>query len=266
MKEVNGYIILGTSTYLKRQIRTILLVIPWLAIIILFLFNWTTALSFVCGVLLSLLAGYIGMNVAVRANVRTAQAATRSPGETLRTGFLGGSVMGLVVPGISLIALFLLRTALNDISALVGFGFGASLAALFSQIGGGIYTKSADIGADLVGKIEMGIPEDDPRNPAVIADLVGDNVGDCAGRGSDLFQTFSDDIITGMLMGVLFISTYGPNGIVFPFMLEAIGVLASMFGISIVRPWKRVSATGSLASWLQQFSVQLAYSSYPHHS
>jgi K(+)-stimulated pyrophosphate-energized sodium pump len=246
MREVNGYIILGTGAYLKRQLRTILLVIPWLAIVILFLFNWVTALSFVCGVLLSLLAGYIGMNVAVRTNIRTAQAATRSPGETLKTGFLGGSVMGLVVPGISLIALFLLRTALNDISALVGFGFGASLAALFSQIGGGIYTKSADIGADLVGKIEMGIPEDDPRNPAVIADLVGDNVGDCAGRGSDLFQTFSDDIITGMLMGVLFISKYGPNGVIFPFMLEAVGVLSSIFGISIVRRWKRTSATGSL--------------------
>jgi K(+)-stimulated pyrophosphate-energized sodium pump len=223
MQEVSKYIVVGTNAYLKRQLRTIILVIPWIAIIILFLFNWTTSLAFVCGVLLSLLAGYIGMNVAVRANVRTANAATHSPGETFRTGFLGGSVMGLVVPGISLVSLFLLRIAINDISALVGFGFGASLAALFSQIGGGIFTKSADIGADLVGKIEMGIPEDDPRNPAVIADLVGDNVGDCAGRGSDLFQTFSDDIITGMLMGVLFISTYGPNGIVFPFMLEAFG-------------------------------------------
>jgi K(+)-stimulated pyrophosphate-energized sodium pump len=246
MKEVNGYIILGTGAYLKRQLRTILLVIPWLAIIILFLFNWTTALSFIFGVLLSLLAGYIGMNVAVRTNIRTAQAATRSLGETLRTGFLGGSVMGLMVPGISLIALFLLKITLNDISALIGFGFGASLAALFSQIGGGIYTKSADIGADLVGKIEMGIPEDDPRNPAVIADLVGDNVGDCAGRGSDLFQTFSDDIITGMLMGVIFISTYGSNGVIFPFILEAVGVLASIFGISMVRRWKRISPTGSL--------------------
>jgi K(+)-stimulated pyrophosphate-energized sodium pump len=250
MQEVSKYIVVGTSAYLKRQLRTIILVIPWIAIIILFLFNWTTSLAFVCGVLLSLLAGYIGMNVAVRANVRTANAATHSPGETFRTGFLGGSVMGLVVPGISLIALFLLRITIapnpNDISALVGFGFGASLAALFSQIGGGIFTKSADIGADLVGKIEMGIPEDDPRNPAVIADLVGDNVGDCAGRGSDLFQTFSDDIITGMLMGVLFFATYGQNGIMFPFILEAIGVLASMFGISIVRHWKRVSATGSL--------------------
>ena len=246
MREVNRYIVTGTNAYLKRQLRTILLVIPWLAVAILFFFNWTTSVAFVCGVLLSLLAGYIGMNVAVRANIRTTSAAVRSPGEALRTGFLGGSVMGLAVPGISLISLFLLRTALNDISALVGFGFGASLAALFAQIGGGIYTKAADIGADLVGKIEMEIPEDDPRNPAVIADLVGDNVGDCAGRGSDLFQTFSDDIITGMLMGVLFISRYGANGVVFPFMLEAVGVLASMFGMSLVRRWRRIGSTGSL--------------------
>src|SRR4030043_1548320 len=156
MQEVSKYIVIGTNAFLKRQLRTILLVIPWLALIILFLFNWTSSLAFVCGVFLSLLAGYVGMNVAVRANVRTAIAATRSPGATLRTGFLGGAVMGLVVPGISLVALFLLQTALNDISALVGFGFGASLSALFAQIGGGIYTKAADIGADLVGKIELG--------------------------------------------------------------------------------------------------------------
>src|SRR3989337_1560171 len=245
MQEVSKYIIVGTSAYLKRQLRTIILVIPWLALIILFVFNWTSSLAFVCGVLLSLLAGYVGMSVAVRANVRTASAATRSPGETLRTGFLGGAVMGLAVPGISLVALYLLRIALNDITALVGFGFGASLAALFAQIGGGIFTKSADIGADLVGKIEMEIPEDDPRNPAVIADLVGDNVGDCAGRGSDFFQTFSDDIITGMLLGVLFVGKYGPNAIVFPFVLEAFGVLASMMGISLVREWKGMSATKS---------------------
>jgi K(+)-stimulated pyrophosphate-energized sodium pump len=255
MQEVSRYIVIGTSAYIKRQLGTIILVIPWLALIILFLFNWTTSLAFVCGVLLSLLAGYVGMNVAVRTNVRTASAATRSPGATLRTGFLGGAVMGLAVPGISLVALFLLRVALNDIPALVGFGFGASLAALFAQIGGGIYTKSADIGADLVGKIEMEIPEDDPRNPAVVADLVGDNVGDCAGRGSDLFQTFSDDIITGMLMGVLFISRYGPNGVVFPFILEAVGVLASMFGISLVRRWKRINATGSLVVGLMVTTV-----------
>jgi K(+)-stimulated pyrophosphate-energized sodium pump len=246
MQEVSSYIILGTNAYLKRQFRAIILVIPWLAIIILLLFNWSTSLAFICGVLLSLFAGYVGMNVAVRTNVRTASAARNSPGATLRTGFLGGAVMGLAVPGISLVALFLIYVALNDIPALVGFGFGASLAALFAQVGGGIFTKSADIGADLVGKIEMEIPEDDPRNPAVVADLVGDNVGDCAGRGSDLFQTFSGDITTGMLMGVLFLAQYGPNGIIFPFILEAMGVLASLFGIGLVRQWKRISATGSL--------------------
>jgi K(+)-stimulated pyrophosphate-energized sodium pump len=255
MQEVNSYIILGTNAYLKRQFRTIILVIPWLAIIILLLFNWSTSLAFICGVLLSLFAGYVGMNVAVRANVRTTTAARHSPVASLRTGFLGGAVMGLAVPGISLVALFLIYVALNDIPALVGFGFGASLTALFAQIGGGIFTKSADIGADLVGKIEMEIPEDDPRNPAVIADLVGDNVGDCAGRGSDLFQTFSGDITTGMLMGVLFLARYGPNGIVFPFILEAVGVLASIFGIALVRQWKRISATGSLVVGLMATTV-----------
>jgi K(+)-stimulated pyrophosphate-energized sodium pump len=255
MQEVSSYIILGTNAYLKRQFRTIILVIPWLAIIVLLLFNWATSLAFILGVLLSLLAGYIGMSVAVRANVRTASAARHSPGATLRLGFLGGAVMGLTVPGISLVALFLIHIALNDIQALIGFGFGASLAALFAQIGGGIFTKASDIGADLVGKIEMEIPEDDPRNPAVVADLVGDNVGDCAGRGSDLFQTFSDDIITGMLMGVIFVTRYGSDGIVFPFILEAVGVFASMFGISLVRQWKRISVTGSLVVGLVTTAV-----------
>jgi len=145
-----------------------------------------------------------------------------------------------------MLGLYVLRLIFNDLQVLVGFGFGASLAALFAQIGGGIYTKSADIGADLVGKIEEGIPEDDPRNPAVVADLVGDNVGDCAGRGSDLFETFSDDIIAGMILGVLFVWKYGPNAIVFPFVLEAVGVVASMIGISTVREWKGISHSTSL--------------------
>jgi K(+)-stimulated pyrophosphate-energized sodium pump len=218
MKEVSGYIVVGTRAYLSRQLKTIFL--------------------------LSLLAGFIGMNIAVRANVRVTNAARKSSAATFRLSFLGGSVTGLLVTGISLLGLYVLRLIFSgpdDIQVLVGFGFGASLAALFAQIGGGIFTKSADIGADLVGKLEEGIPEDDPRNPAVVADLVGDNVGDCAGRGSDLFQTFSDDIITGMILGVFFVSTYGPNAIIFPFVLEAIGVVASMIGISIVRERKRIS-------------------------
>jgi K(+)-stimulated pyrophosphate-energized sodium pump len=246
MKEVSGYIVTGTSAYLKRQIKTIFLVMPWLAALISYFFGWTTSMTFICGALLSLLAGYIGMNVAVRANARAASAARKSSAATFRVSFLGGTVTGLLVTGIGMLGLYILRLSLNDLQALVGFGFGASLAALFAQIGGGIFTKSADIGADLVGKLEVGIPEDDPRNPAVVADLVGDNVGDCAGRGSDLFQTFSDDIVTGMMLGVLFVWKYGPNGIIFPFVLEAVGVVASMIGISIVRERKAISHSTSL--------------------
>ena len=244
MKEVSGYIVVGTRAYLNRQIKTIFLAMPWLAALLSYFFGWQTSLTFICGALLSLLAGYIGMNVAVRANVRATNAARKSSAATFRLSFMGGAVTGLLVTGISMLGLYVLRLIFSgpdDLQVLVGFGFGASLAALFAQIGGGIFTKSADIGADLVGKLEEGIPEDDPRNPAVVADLVGDNVGDCAGRGSDLFQTFSDDIVTGMILGVLFVWKYGPNAIIFPFVLEAVGVVASMIGISIVRERKQLS-------------------------
>jgi len=244
MKEVSGYIVVGTRAYLKRQIKTIFLAMPWLAALLSYFFGWQTSLTFIFGALLSLLAGYIGMNVAVRANVRATNAARTSSAATFRISFMGGAVTGLLVTGISMLGLYVLRLIFSgpdDLQILVGFGFGASLAALFAQIGGGIFTKSSDIGADLVGKLEEGIPEDDPRNPAVVADLVGDNVGDCAGRGSDLFQTFSDDVVTGMILGVLFVWKYGPNAIIFPFVLEAVGVVASMIGISIVKERKRLS-------------------------
>src|SRR4030042_3097174 len=249
MKEVSGYIVVGTRAYLNRQLKTIFLAMPWLAALLSYFFGWQTSLTFIFGAFLSLLAGYIGMNVAVRANVRVTNAARKSSAATFRLSFLGGAVTGLLVTGISLLGLYILRLIFsgpNDLQVLVGFGFGASLAALFAQIGGGIFTKSADIGADLVGKLEEGIPEDDPRNPAVVADLVGDNVGDCAGRGSDLFQTFSDDIITGMILGVLFVHVYGPNAIIFPFVLEAVGVVASMIGISMIRERKRLSYSAVL--------------------
>jgi len=246
MKEVAKYISSGTETYLRRQIRTISLFVPFLAAIIYIIFDIETAIAFVIGVFLSLVAGYVGMNVAVRANVRTVSAARTSSANALRIAFLGGAVMGLLVPALSIMGLFILKMVLVKLQALVGFGFGASLAALFSQIGGGIYTKSADVGADLVGKIEEDIPEDDPRNAAVIADLVGDNVGDCAGRGSDLFQSFSDDIITGMILGTVFAFRYGPNAITFPFIMQALGLLASILGISLVRQWKGISPSGSL--------------------
>ena len=244
MKEVSGYIVVGTRAYLNRQVKTIFLAMPWLAALLSYFFGWQTSLTFICGALLSLLAGFIGMNVAVRANVRVTNAARKSSAATFRISFLGGAVTGLLVTGISMLGLYILRLIFSgpdDLQVLVGFGFGASLAALFAQIGGGIFTKSADIGADLAGKLEEGIPEDDPRNPAVVADLVGDNVGDCAGRGSDLFQTFSDDIVTGMILGVLFVHVYGPNAIIFPFVLEAVGVAASIIGISMIRERKRLS-------------------------
>ncbi|HLN46394.1 MAG TPA: sodium-translocating pyrophosphatase [Candidatus Sulfotelmatobacter sp.] len=262
MREVNGYIVVGTGAYLRRQVKTIFLAIPWLAALLSYFFGWQTSLTFICGVFLSLLAGFIGMNVAVRANVRVTTAATKSSASTFRISFLGGAVTGLLVTGISMLGLYILRLIFsgpNEIQVLVGFGFGASLAALFAQIGGGIFTKSADIGADLVGKLEEGIPEDDPRNPAVIADLVGDNVGDCAGRGSDLFQTFSNDIVTGMILGVLFVSRYGANAIIFPFVLEAMGVLASIIGIAIVRERKGHSYSTVLYTGLLTTAVIAAF-------
>lgn len=262
MREVNGYIVVGTGAYLRRQVKTIFLAIPWLAALLSYFFGWQTSLTFICGVFLSLLAGFIGMNVAVRANVRVTTAATKSSASTFRISFLGGAVTGLLVTGISMLGLYILRLIFsgpNDIQVLVGFGFGASLAALFAQIGGGIFTKSADIGADLVGKLEEGIPEDDPRNPAVVADLVGDNVGDCAGRGSDLFQTFSNDIVTGMILGVLFVSRYGANAIIFPFVLEAMGVLASIIGIAIVRERKGHSYSTVLYTGLLTTAVIAAF-------
>ncbi|MCX6660403.1 MAG: sodium-translocating pyrophosphatase, partial [Candidatus Bathyarchaeota archaeon] len=152
-----------------------------------------------------------------------------------RIAFMGGSLMGLSVPALSLAGVTLLFILLKDPNDLVGFGFGASLIALFAQVGGGIFTKAADIGADLVGKVEQGIPEDDPRNPAVIADLVGDNVGDCAGRGSDLFQSFSGDMITGMMLGAAFVGRYGFNAVIFPLLLPCAGYLASVVGVMLVR-------------------------------
>jgi len=188
------------------------------------------------------------MNVAVRANVRTANAARKSPEKALTIAFRGGAVMGISVVSLSLIGISILYYAFGFYHGfipelpelLVGFGFGASLAALFAQLGGGIYTKAADIGADLVGKVEAKIPEDDPRNPAVIADQVGDNVGDCAGRGADLFESFSDNIICAMILSALFagISKYA---VVFPLVTQAIGVIATIIGVSLVRGWKNIS-------------------------
>ena len=249
MREVARYIRNGAKTFLKRQYRTILLFVAILsAPIYAFFQSWEVVFSFLVGASLSLAAAYIGMNVAVRANVRTAKAALNSTEKAFNIAFRGGAVMGLSVGGLSLLGISVLYLfyGYKDPSLLIGYGFGASLAALFAQLGGGIFTKSADIGADLVGKIEQNIPEDDIRNPAVIADQVGDNVGDCAGRGSDLFESISDDFITAMIVGFsLFVGTARSNALMFPFALGIFGILATMVGIAVVRGWKHVKPINS---------------------
>jgi len=237
MAEVAGDIKIGANAYLRRQIRTILLFT-----IILFLFLWlilglAPAITAVLGMLTSLASAYVGMSICVKANVATADIASESNTKSFLTAVWGGSVMGFCVTGFSLVVLSILFLIFNDPKMLVGFGFGASLAALFSQIGGGIFTKSADIGADLVGKVEENMPEDDPRNAAVIADLVGDNVGDCAGRGADLFQTFSDDIITGTIVAVALIPRFGLKVVYFPILLQAVGVVCCALGVLATREW-----------------------------
>ena len=244
MREVARYIRNGAKTYLKRQYRTILLFVALVSLPIAIIFRSVEVLiSFYSGAALSLVAAYIGMNIAVRANVRTTRAALESSARAFTIAFRGGAVMGVSVVGLSLLGMSVLYLAYGakDPSLLVGFGFGASLAALFAQLGGGIFTKSADIGADLVGKIEENIPEDDIRNPAVIADQVGDNVGDCAGRGSDLFESISDDFVTALLVGwSLFIGSARTNALMFPFALGTVGVFATVIGAFVVRGWKHV--------------------------
>jgi K(+)-stimulated pyrophosphate-energized sodium pump len=238
MAEVAGYIRTATKAFIKRQYKTIAVFIA-LVLIPLSVFEWRVAVAFVFGAFLSLLAAFIGLCVAVEANVRSAGAAESSLAKAFALAFSGGAVMGLSVVGLSLLGVGTLYLFYKSPTLIVGFGFGASLAALFAQLGGGIFTKAADIGADLVGKIEQRIPEDDPRNPAVIADLVGDNVGDCAGRGSDLFESISDDYITAMILGTLLLSRFGVGAVAFPLLLGASGALATIVGVSFVKVWRR---------------------------
>ena len=244
MKEIAFFIQEGANAFLRREFQTIAYFIAGIAVLLLIFLKWQIAFGFVMGAVFSLLAIFIGMNAATRANVRTSSAARSSAGRALTIAFRGGSVMGLSIVSLNMLGIVLLMWLFGvgpddpeGVSLLVGFGFGASLSALFAQLGGGIYTKAADIGADLVGKVEVGIPEDDPRNPAVIADLVGDNVGDCAGRGADLFESGADNVITTMIVAAspIFFSKYGWAGIMFPLIARAIGVLATLVGVFLVR-------------------------------
>ncbi len=240
----------GAEAFLRRQYKTIYMMAGLGALIIFGLYTlrgeyglaWKTTIGFLTGSICSGLAGFIGMFVSIRANIRVASASRTSLNRALQLALRGGAVSGLSVVALSLLGvggLFWAYGGLTDPqhvpAEIVGFGFGASLVALFAQLGGGIYTKAADVGADLVGKVEAGIPEDDPRNPAVIADLVGDNVGDCAGRGADLFESTAAENIGAMIIGVTLYTQFGLLGILFPLMARAFGLIASIVGILVVR-------------------------------
>lgn len=237
MKEISAAINDGAKAFLFAEYKILAIFVVVLFIAIgLGLGSWITALCFLFGALFSILAGYIGMNVATKANVRTANAArTSGMNKALSIAFSGGSVMGMCVVGLGLLGASVLFLIFEDTSVLFGFSLGASSIALFARVGGGIYTKAADVGADLVGKVEAGIPEDDPRNPAVIADNVGDNVGDVAGMGADLFESYVGAIISAMTLGAVVIAEFGDLSVIFPLVIAACGILASVIATFFVR-------------------------------
>ena len=261
MREIMGYIHEGAMAFLYREYKVLAVFIVVMILVIgILLKSWLTALCFVIGAIFSILAGYFGMQVATKANARTANAAQHGQNEALGIAFKGGAVMGMCVVGLGILGVGVLYMLFKDANIVTGFGLGASSIALFARVGGGIYTKAADVGADLVGKVEAGIPEDDPRNPAVIADNVGDNVGDVAGMGADLFESYVGSIISAITLGAVLSNNQA--GVAFPLALAAIGVFVSIIGTMFVKTDEKSNPQSALMKGTYASSIMVIIASF----